>query len=456
MLHGLKMKKRRWLQYVANEYVANESLDKLLFSFEGNSLMRILNIAAFAVSGYSCTEGRNCKPFNPLLGETYEAAYPDNGLRFISEKTRQAFTPEQINEACYVDINSNKAVFDSLRNNPKVNYDGMCFPYKSKHALKDKNQLLILIRKFPEGIVVIDLKDAYPTVMEDLQLTLVEGHAAVSPGAYWNMVLPNAPMPRTVKNLLSSGRQCCCWPRIHAMQLIPPWDLYYDSSYTGNGYEQPVYYGSTFFLEEDIKQGTKMKLNLSTITQTNGVTFLPRQVAQMIPFSSNKFLEILNRFLIKPNSVEAEIIKETIKVCERSSFQGERKYCATSLESMIDFCTSMFGKNIQAFSTELEKLQEYRISGLKMIGRGGRDDPAVCHMQNYLYAVFYCHNIHSTETYMLSLEGADGTKAKVAVVCRKNTSAWNPKHLAFQILKVKPGTVPICRARQDNIVWLPN
>ncbi|CAL5387137.1 unnamed protein product [Camellia sinensis] len=37
-------------------------------------------------SRYSCTEGRNCKPFNPLLGETYEAAYPDNGLRFISEK----------------------------------------------------------------------------------------------------------------------------------------------------------------------------------------------------------------------------------------------------------------------------------------------------------------------------------------------------------------------------------
>ncbi|CAL5409878.1 unnamed protein product [Camellia sinensis] len=50
----------------------------------GNSLMRILNIAAFAVSRYSCTEGRNCKPFNPLLGETYEAAYPD--LCFISEK----------------------------------------------------------------------------------------------------------------------------------------------------------------------------------------------------------------------------------------------------------------------------------------------------------------------------------------------------------------------------------
>ncbi|KAG6600555.1 hypothetical protein SDJN03_05788, partial [Cucurbita argyrosperma subsp. sororia] len=82
--------------------------------------------------------------------------------------TRQALTPLQINEACYVDINSNKAVFDSLRNNLKVHYDGRRFSYKSKHDLKDKNQLLYLIRKFPEGIAVIDLKDSYPNVMEDL------------------------------------------------------------------------------------------------------------------------------------------------------------------------------------------------------------------------------------------------------------------------------------------------
>jgi hypothetical protein len=55
-------------------------------SVQGNSLMRILNVAAFAVSGYASTEGRVCKPFNPLLGETYEADYPDKGLRFFSEK----------------------------------------------------------------------------------------------------------------------------------------------------------------------------------------------------------------------------------------------------------------------------------------------------------------------------------------------------------------------------------
>ncbi|XP_057510205.1 uncharacterized protein LOC130792681 [Actinidia eriantha] len=84
-------------------------------------------------------------------------------------ETRKAFTPEQINEACYVDMNANKAVFDSMRNNPKVSYDGKYFCYKSKHDLKDKSQLLVLIRKFPEGIAVIDLKDAYLNVMDDLQ-----------------------------------------------------------------------------------------------------------------------------------------------------------------------------------------------------------------------------------------------------------------------------------------------
>ncbi|KAL2901764.1 Oxysterol-binding protein-related protein 2A [Bienertia sinuspersici] len=52
----------------------------------GNSIMRIVNVAAFAISGYASTEGRLCKPFNPLLGETYEADFPEKGIRFFSEK----------------------------------------------------------------------------------------------------------------------------------------------------------------------------------------------------------------------------------------------------------------------------------------------------------------------------------------------------------------------------------
>lgn len=71
---------------IVNEQCLTQSFLKLHQVFQGNSLMRILNVAAFAVSGYASTEGRICKPFNPLLGETYEADYPDKGVRFFSEK----------------------------------------------------------------------------------------------------------------------------------------------------------------------------------------------------------------------------------------------------------------------------------------------------------------------------------------------------------------------------------
>ncbi|KAF1861399.1 hypothetical protein Lal_00025701 [Lupinus albus] len=90
-------------------------------------------------------------------------------------ETRQALTPDQINQVCYVDMNANRNVFESMRKNPKIKYDGERFSYKSKHDVRDRKELLVLIRKFLEGIAVIDLKDAYPTVMEDLQSPVVTG-----------------------------------------------------------------------------------------------------------------------------------------------------------------------------------------------------------------------------------------------------------------------------------------
>ncbi|CAI5483887.1 unnamed protein product [Closterium sp. Yama58-4] len=56
----------------------------------GDQLMRALHVAAFAMSGYANTSGRMHKPFNPLLGETYEASYPDKGFKLLAEKTYEA------------------------------------------------------------------------------------------------------------------------------------------------------------------------------------------------------------------------------------------------------------------------------------------------------------------------------------------------------------------------------
>jgi len=50
------------------------------------SIERLAYVAAFAASGYSSTVGRTRKPFNPLLGETFEFIAPEKGLRYLSEK----------------------------------------------------------------------------------------------------------------------------------------------------------------------------------------------------------------------------------------------------------------------------------------------------------------------------------------------------------------------------------
>ncbi|KAM7493028.1 hypothetical protein LguiB_027637 [Lonicera macranthoides] len=211
-----------------------------------------------------------------------------------------------------------------------------------------------------------------------------------------------------------------------------------------------------FFTEKDMHQGEKMKLHF--VNSRSEATFLPRQVAKTVPFSLTQFPEILNSFSVEPDSIKAELMKTTIKECEAKETEGEEKYCATSLESMIDFSMLKLGKKVNAISTEVKKeteVQRYTIEGVEseMVG----DKAAiVCHKQNYVYAVFYCYKTSSVKAYKVSLVGDDGTKAEAVAVCHEDTSAWNPNHLAFQMLKIKPGSVPVCNfLPEDNIVWVP-
>uniref|UniRef100_A0A7N0TMI4 BURP domain-containing protein n=1 Tax=Kalanchoe fedtschenkoi TaxID=63787 RepID=A0A7N0TMI4_KALFE len=212
---------------------------------------------------------------------------------------------------------------------------------------------------------------------------------------------------------------------------------------------------TVFFLEKDLSPSTEM--NLLFTKSANGATFLPRQVSDSLPFSSAKLSSILSQFSIAPGSVEAEEVKQTVSECEQPAAKGEEKYCATSLESIVDFATSKLGKNVQAVSTEVDRetpVQKYTVlKGVKKIG-GANGEAVVCHKENYPYAVFYCHATSTTRAYVVPLVGADGTRAEATAVCHTDTASWNPKHLAFQVLNVKPGTLPVCHfLPEDHIVW---
>ncbi|KIW00961.1 uncharacterized protein PV09_07483 [Verruconis gallopava] len=75
------------LQRVAEQMEYSELLDAAANT--NDATMRILNIAAFAVSSFSSSRVKDRairKPFNPMLGETFELVREDKGYRFIAEK----------------------------------------------------------------------------------------------------------------------------------------------------------------------------------------------------------------------------------------------------------------------------------------------------------------------------------------------------------------------------------
>uniref|UniRef100_A0A7N0T1V3 BURP domain-containing protein n=1 Tax=Kalanchoe fedtschenkoi TaxID=63787 RepID=A0A7N0T1V3_KALFE len=121
----------------------------------------------------------------------------------------------------------------------------------------------------------------------------------------------------------------------------------------------------------------------------------------------------------------------------------------------MDFAVQRLGKSIQAVSTVPEKyakLQKFTI--LPDVKRIGDDGAVSCHQMNYAYAVFYCHDLIGVGAYVVPLVGTRGTKIKAVAVCHTNTTSWNPEHMTFKILKVKPGGKPVCHfLPQHNVLW---
>ncbi|KAL1346095.1 hypothetical protein HN51_019784 [Arachis hypogaea] len=211
----------------------------------------------------------------------------------------------------------------------------------------------------------------------------------------------------------------------------------------------------TFFLEQDLHPGKKLKLEFPK--RSSDFTFLPNSLAKITPFSSTRLLEILKRFGIEAESTDAKTVKDTLELCESPAIKGEEKYCATSLDSLVNFAVLKLGKNIKLLSTELEKenekAEEYSV--LKGVTKNG-DKAVVCHKLNYPYAVFYCHKVESRAYNVPLVSIEDGTKAKALAICHNNTRHWASDNPAFMQLNVKPGTVPVCHfLATDTLLWVP-
>ncbi|XP_058031536.1 oxysterol-binding protein-related protein 2 isoform X3 [Ahaetulla prasina] len=88
---------QRITEYMEHTYLINKA------NCHSNPLERMQTVAAFAVSAVASQWERTGKPFNPLLGETYELIRDDLGFRLISEQVSHhppisAFYSEGLNQ----------------------------------------------------------------------------------------------------------------------------------------------------------------------------------------------------------------------------------------------------------------------------------------------------------------------------------------------------------------------
>jgi hypothetical protein len=76
------------LQRLTEDFEYSDCLDRAAACED--SAEQLVHVAAFTISSYSTTTNRTTKPFNPLLGETYECDRLDDlGWRSFAEQVPQ-------------------------------------------------------------------------------------------------------------------------------------------------------------------------------------------------------------------------------------------------------------------------------------------------------------------------------------------------------------------------------
>lgn len=219
---------------------------------------------------------------------------------------------------------------------------------------------------------------------------------------------------------------------------------------------------SVFFRVTDLYRGKKMPIYFATNDNSTPTHLLSREEADSIPFSSSELPNVLEFFSFSTLSQQAKAIETTLKQCEYKPKGGDEfKFCATSLESMLDTTSDVLGTekpkvlSTNILSSNHTLFQEYtfvekplEIKVPKMVA---------CHSMAYPYKVYYCHGqkSHSNRLFKIPLDGKNGERVEGVAVCHMDTSNWDRDHVAFRVLGGQPGSSPVCHfLPADNLVWI--
>ncbi|KAL9237556.1 hypothetical protein vseg_012089 [Gypsophila vaccaria] len=216
-----------------------------------------------------------------------------------------------------------------------------------------------------------------------------------------------------------------------------------------------------FFTFKDLTKGNIIPIYQLGINPSTSPHFLPREVADSIPFSLSKLSFLLKLFGWPRDSPEARTIETTLRQCETPPLKGETKYCATSLESMLDFVHKTFGP------------MKFRPLGTQHVARSGNylqnytivDNPKrvlspkmiACHTTRYPYLVYICHYfVGDNQVFKVKIRSEETQiELEAIATCHMDTSQWSPDQPFLKAYGIKPGSIPVCHFfPTDNVVWV--
>ncbi|KAH7427763.1 hypothetical protein KP509_10G058900 [Ceratopteris richardii] len=217
------------------------------------------------------------------------------------------------------------------------------------------------------------------------------------------------------------------------------------------------------------------KYNYLNVAKMPERSFLPAELAQTLPFSSDSAVKV---FQLDPSSILAQESAKTFQICQEgihkdgtTELNGEAAACATSLEALQSLVRSPMllgphdAANVKALSTD-ERLH----SGSSFRGKvvevsleaSVEQRHAVCHNLMYPSAVYFCHYLPRTRVYSVMLQPLDAAGAqqrhlvRAIAMCHMDTTGWNPRHLAFQNLLTLPGHGEACHwVLQGSMTFVP-
>ncbi|KAL8106317.1 polygalacturonase non-catalytic subunit AroGP3-like [Apium graveolens] len=208
-----------------------------------------------------------------------------------------------------------------------------------------------------------------------------------------------------------------------------------------------------FFREKMLKTGTIMPMP-DIKDKMPERAFLPRVLSSKLPFSTTKLNELKKLFHASDNSTMEGMIVNTLTECERAPSRGETKRCVGSIEDMLDFATSVLGRNVVVRSTENTEgsKEDIMIGEVKGINGGKVTKSVSCHQSLYPYLMYYCHSVPKVRVYEADILDSK-TKAKInhgVAVCHVDTSDWSASHGAFAALGSAPGKIEVCHWIFEN------